>query len=169
MKRLLEKKKLICLIIFMTYISIVLKLTVFRFGFLYDKRQLNATIFIDLINVYRNVGTGVFLRLFLGNIGWFVPFGFFLPVLLKKERFSAVIITGFLFSLSIETLQYVFRKGVAELDDLILNTLGVVIGYLIYKLTLTLFRKRELRFRQIRSTGSPYPIYSATSRSTTLP
>lgn len=34
----------------------------------------------------------------------------------------------------IETVQFVFYKGVAELDDLILNTLGAAVGYLLCRL-----------------------------------
>jgi len=125
-------------VLFIIYILVVLKLTLFRTNFQYDEPQINLTLFVDLINTYKNAELWTFLRLFLGNIGWFVPFGFLLPVLLKKERFWKVAAFGFCFSFTIETLQYIFRKGVAELDDLILNTLGAVIGYFMYKLFLKL-------------------------------
>jgi glycopeptide antibiotics resistance protein len=112
-----------------------LKLTIFRSDLLYSERQLNLTLFIDLINVCRTVGTGEFLRLFLGNIGWFVPFGFLMPILLKRKNLLITMAIGLSFSFFIETMQFAFYKGVAELDDLILNTLGVAIGYSLYKLS----------------------------------
>ena len=129
----MKKNKLLFLTAFVIYILIVLKLTVFRFNVHYDERQLNLTPFVDLINVYKNVGISAFMRLFLGNIGWFIPFGFLLPVLDKEEKFVKTIIAGMIFSLIIETLQFVLYKGVAELDDLILNTLGTALGYCISK------------------------------------
>ncbi|MCL2322295.1 MAG: VanZ family protein [Oscillospiraceae bacterium] len=129
-----EKKKIILLMLFFVYILVVLNLTIFRFGFQYDDRQLNLMLFTKLISIYRNAGVSEFLRLFLGNIGWFFPFGFLLPVIMKKKSFFAVIVFGFIFSIIIETIQFFTRKGVAELDDVILNTLGVVIGYLSYKI-----------------------------------
>ena len=129
----MKKNKLIFLTIFVIYILIVLKLTIFRVNVHYDERQLNLTLFIDLINIYRHVGIGEFLRLFLGNIGWFIPFGFLLPVLLKKESLFKTMIMGIMFSLIIEMLQFVFYKGVAELDDVILNALGTAFGYYIFK------------------------------------
>ena len=129
----LKMKKAILFIVFAVYILIVLKLTVFRSTVPYDESQINLTLFIELINVLQNEGTSRFLWLLLGNIGWFVPFGFLLPILLKQESFLKIVILGFLFSLIIESLQYVFRLGVAELDDLILNVLGAAIGYLLYK------------------------------------
>ena len=131
-----KRIKTICLIVFAVYMLIVLRLTIFRSGALFEERQLNLAVFSDLIDVYRNVGIRRFLWLFFGNIGWFVPFGFLLPMLLKKESFLKIVVMGFMFSFAIESLQFIFRVGVAELDDLILNTLGTAIGYLIYKLWL---------------------------------
>lgn len=125
-----ENRKTIYLIVFVVYILVVLKLTIFRSNH-YRERQLNLTLFVDLFNVYRHVGFVPFLRLFLGNIGWFVPFGFLLPLLSKKSNLIKTMAAGFIFSFFIETMQFIFHKGVAELDDLILNTLGAAIGYLL--------------------------------------
>ena len=126
-------KKITLWLIFLTYILVVLRLTIFRLAPL-DERQINLALFTDLINVYRYVGFMPFLRLFAGNIVWFIPFGFLLPFLIKRNSFWLITLAGFLFSLAIETAQFIFYRGVAELDDLILNTVGVVIGYFIFKL-----------------------------------
>jgi len=128
-----SKERKIALILFLIYMAVVLRLTVFRSGFL-NERLFNLTLFIDLIDVYRNAGVRLFLWLFIGNIIWFVPFGFLMPILLKKESFLKIAGLGFMFSFAIESVQFIFRLGVAELDDLILNTFGAVIGYLIYRL-----------------------------------
>ena len=129
-----NKPKAICITLFCLYVSVVLYLTILRFNFRYSDRQLNLTLFAGLISVFRNAGIGEFLRLFFGNIGWFVPFGFLLPILLKRKSFLLTTATGLLFSFFIELMQFIFYKGVAEIDDLILNTLGTAIGYLLYKL-----------------------------------
>ena len=134
-----KKQKAIFLTVFAIYILSLLYLTIFRFNFYYDERRLNLTLFIGLINVFRNAGIGEFLRQFLGNIGWFVPLGFFLPVLIKRKSLLITAAIGLAFSFFIEVTQFVFYKGVAELDDLILNTLGAVIGYLLYRLSKKLF------------------------------
>ena len=129
-----KNKRVICAIVFSLYLLIVLNLTIFRFNFYYDERQLNLSLFTDLIKIYRNGGIGEFFRLFLGNIGWFVPFGFLLPILSKRKSFIFTIAIGLVFSLFIETTQFIFYKGVAELDDLILNVFGAAVGYLLYKM-----------------------------------
>lgn len=71
----------------------------------------------------------MFIYLFAGNIIWFVPFGMYLERQ-KKWKLVATALCGFLFSLTIETLQYAFGTGFSELDDLILNTFGVFLGAL---------------------------------------
>ena len=133
-----KNQKIICSILFIIYILIVLNLTVFRFNVSLDERQLNLTLFADLLHVYQNVGVVPFLRLFLGNIGWFIPFGFLLPMLLKNSSFIKIVTIAFMFSFFIETSQFIFYKGVAELDDLILNTLGAAIGYFFFLLFIRL-------------------------------
>ena len=128
------EKKAICLIVFSIYILVLLYITIFRFDFFYEERQLNLTLFVNLITIYRNEGVGRFVWLLVGNIAWFVPFGFLLPILSTRKNLFAVVAGGFLLSLFIESIQFIFYKGVAELDDLILNVLGVVIGYIFYKM-----------------------------------
>lgn len=65
------------------------------------------------------------------NMLLFVPFGYLLPQL-KPLKWYKVIGLGFLTSLLIETCQLVFRFGVFELDDLVKNTMGAALGWLLY-------------------------------------
>jgi len=86
-----KTKRLICSIVFVIYIVALLYITVFRFGVHYEDRQLNLTPFRELARVYRDAATGRFLRLFLGNIGWFMPLGFLLPICIKQQAGDAVL------------------------------------------------------------------------------
>ncbi len=70
----------------------------------------------------------------LGNLLIFTPMGFLLPLLSKKFRKAWVIIClGFFASLAVETIQFIFTVGSADIDDLILNTIGAWLGYIAYK------------------------------------
>lgn len=71
-----------------------------------------------------------FLINFLGNIILFVPFGIFLPLLWNISPAKAVGIT-FCISLFIETAQLFLPRG-TDVDDLILNTLGALLGVFVY-------------------------------------
>lgn len=63
----------------------------------------------------------------------FVPFGFLGIVFPKFNQFW-ILILDFLFAIIlIEGLQYFTRLGVFDIDDVILNTVGVAIGFYVYK------------------------------------
>lgn len=68
-----------------------------------------------------------------GNVAAFMPLGLLLPVVLGvKRRFAAVIGFSTVFLMAAETAQLLFRVGVFDVDDIILNMLGVISGYAIY-------------------------------------
>ncbi|PEE34464.1 VanZ family protein [Bacillus pseudomycoides] len=69
----------------------------------------------------------------IGNIIIFIPFGFFLPLLFKQinnVKLACKIFIKFIFL--IELLQLFTFTGVFDIDDIILNTLGALIGYSTY-------------------------------------
>lgn len=120
-------------VIFLLYIGVLLRITVFRSSFgsypLCSHGQIELVPFVGLIQIFHN-SVGMFLYLFVGNLVWFVPLGLLLPVLTKARK--ATILWGLGLSLYIEVSQYVFGTGVSEVEDLILNTAGTAVGYLIY-------------------------------------
>ncbi|MEA1853555.1 VanZ family protein [Cytobacillus sp. OWB-43] len=70
----------------------------------------------------------------IGNILIFLPLGLLLPVLFKHCRlFSVVTITAITASFSIELLQFFLQVGQFDIDDIILNTMGAMVGYLMFK------------------------------------
>ena len=77
------------------------------------------------------VGGAPFVVNFLGNIVAFMPFGVLLPLVRKAET-RAWEATLFVAGLStfIEAMQFAFAGRTADLDDVILNTLGGLLGYL---------------------------------------
>ncbi len=69
---------------------------------------------------------------FFGNLGIFLPIGFLLPLAWKAKRPALrVAIFSMLLSASVEALQFCSGRRVADVDDVILNTLGGLVGYLI--------------------------------------
>lgn len=125
-------RKRIITFLFLLYLAIVLRITVFRSTFalqnLCQNGRIVLTLFDGYIDLIRRGDWFAFTYLFFGNIIWFVPFGMYLQYTGKQRKLLHTAIYGFLFSLLIETLQYVFGTGFSELDDLILNTLGAWIG-----------------------------------------
>ena len=70
---------------------------------------------------------------FLGNIIMFMPIGFFVPLLWENISIKKATFIGFVASFTIEVLQIPFARG-TDIDDLWLNTLGTILGFLVYKL-----------------------------------
>ena len=70
----------------------------------------------------------------IGNLTMLIPTGFLLPLLYRKlDRLWKVVLTGALLSISIELLQLLFYTRTTDVNDLILNTLGVAAGYGFFK------------------------------------
>lgn len=70
-----------------------------------------------------------------GNVVVFIPFGMFLPFIWKRFRnFADTFLAGFLFSLGIEVFQLFSAFGAFDVDDVLLNVVGVIGGYLIFML-----------------------------------
>lgn len=88
------------------------------------KRFINYREELGAIAVISNLG---------GNVVGFIPFGLIFPIINKRTR-KLLIITmlSFEFSLLVETVQLVFKVGSFDVDDIILNTLGGMLGYLIF-------------------------------------
>ena len=77
------------------------------------------------------------------NILLFIPLGFLFPFWSEKlNKFLIALSMGLLFSVSVETLQYVMKIGVFECDDILNNTLGVVLGYCLLQILRQLHRKK---------------------------
>lgn len=68
-----------------------------------------------------------------GNVAGFIPFGIMIPFLSKKRRnFFLVTLLTLEFSLLIEVTQLITKAGCFDVDDLLLNTLGGSIGYIVF-------------------------------------
>lgn len=124
-------------ILFWLYIAAVLRITVFRPGFLpvelLKNGNINLTLFQGYVPLLKKGDWFRFFYLFVGNIIWFVPFGMYLEHKSRGNRLWKIVLAGFLFSLTIESLQYLFGTSYSELDDLILNTAGVFAGAVFVK------------------------------------
>ena len=92
------------------------------------------TIFSYIIE-YNSNNTTPFIINIIGNIVVFIPFGFLFPITFHKQlnRLDKLLFASSTGILIIEILQLLFKLGVFDIDDIILNTIGVVIGFVILK------------------------------------
>ena len=79
------------------------------------------------------------------NILLFLPFGLLFPAVFPKAGKSLIpVAVGFIFSLLIEIVQVAFLRGRCfDIDDVILNTTGSAVGYVIYTVLLRIRNRRK--------------------------
>ena len=122
-------------------------LTVYLFVFLVcaiilRQAEPEARLSLDVLWAYKKwlIEKQNFFPEIAGNIIIMIPVGFLLPACMKKsaglkKKFVFTLATGFLISFIIELMQFVFKKGLADVDDLLNNFIGILIGFLIYIIT----------------------------------
>lgn len=140
-KRIKTNKKVIT-ILFVLYLSALMHITVIRdlSDFINLANNSYSVSTIQLIPLKTtlgslNFGLDDFIYNLVGNMIWFFPFGILFPLLHKKfNSYLSLTLASFLCSFSIEVLQFAFSTGVSDIDDIILNVLGSVLIYSIYRL-----------------------------------
>lgn len=118
--------------------NILLFLYIFTLTFLIlfklslDIPSLVTTRSINLIPFYYDKETTFHLKEIIENILIFIPLG----LLLKMKDLSPkkIFLLGFLLSFTYEFLQYIFSIGVSDITDIITNTIGAILGSLVYSI-----------------------------------
>lgn len=72
------------------------------------------------------------------NVVVFMPVGVLVGAVYRSMSWKKVLVIGICLSVGIEVLQFVFRRGFSEVDDVMHNTLGCLIGYSLWRLVLQL-------------------------------
>lgn len=150
--------------LFLVYLLVVIKVIIFKYP-MEQLRAIAATWRKDVI--LEGLDTANFtpfktIRMYIdyayklnsfenlvGNILVFVPFGFLLPYVWKRAgSFFIMLLNAFLFVLGIEVFQLFSAFGAFDVDDIILNCLGAVWGYLFYLIVEAIRRKRTRERKQ---------------------
>lgn len=123
---------LISTIILILFFTFVIKET-FEFRTT-ASRGVCFTPFRELVAMIQHPNHSFYFWQIILNILLFIPFGFTLSTYLNchkspRSLFLPVLLTSFLLSASVEVLQYLTSRGFTEVDDVINNTLGAVIGW----------------------------------------
>ena len=150
------------LFVFFIYFLVLLKLTLFKWGIIeltnqfngYMYRQygifgiINIVPFKETINIIAdsNISLRNSLINVVGNILVFMPLGFFISMLFEKHNnLKKVLKIGFLSSLCIEICQLFVGSNVCDIDDVIYNTVGAVIGFICFRTFEKIIEKVNLK------------------------
>jgi glycopeptide antibiotics resistance protein len=134
-------KQLVSVVFLIAYSVLLMKLLVYKQVFLkighlmfnFSGTATGPANFVPLRTIlpYLNGEKGSIIALFelAGNIVLLIPIGFILPFLNASMAWKKVILIAVLTGVFIEGLQVLLRVGIFDIDDVLLNALGVVIGY----------------------------------------
>lgn len=142
-----RRLRIIQFLLFIAYMSLLIYLVLFsvEFGRVAVSRDYNLVPFDTIkryIN-YRNRFSEIsYLTNIYGNIIAFAPLGYFVYTYQNKHRLLSGLIVPMLASLAIEISQYILSVGSFDVDDIILNTLG---GFIIYLIMYILFKLKILK------------------------
>lgn len=134
-----KKYKKLWVVLFLAYLILLFYFLFFSEGLgrvnTDAEYRYNLTLFREIRRFweYRHVlgFKAVFLNL-AGNVIAFMPFGFLLPLISgSRTNWFATTVCAFAFSLFAETVQLVLKLGSFDVDDLLLNTVGGLLGYIV--------------------------------------
>lgn len=131
--------------IFLIYIIIVMGATLLdrSSGF----EGINLHLFSSYIDAYNSFSLVEWRNIIL-NILMFVPLGFILPLLFNKcRKWYITYLVGLGATLFIEVIQYISKRGVFELDDIMNNALGCMIGYGLVIFINSIIKRKEKRYK----------------------
>lgn len=140
-------KKVTVFSILFCYIVIVIGATIFMRSEDYGHANLN--LFSSYIEAWNNYSKSYWRNIIL-NILMFMPLGFLLPIFNDKLKNPFLTLgIGFLFTLGIETTQYITKRGIFELDDIMNNWIGALLGYTLIMFLFTLFSKTKRKLLKL--------------------
>ena len=126
-----EKRRILCLVLFLIYILCVLYITIFSRDPTHRRRVLTP------LWEYRKLlheDSHYWFQQITCNILMLVPFGAYLGYRFKRMTIIQATVLGGAFSVFIEVTQYFTRRGLLEFDDVFNNTFGAVLGFVFVKL-----------------------------------
>ena len=112
---------------FVIYILCLFQIVTFQ-----DDISWSTNNFIPFKEIFRySIGSRLFFKNVLGNMLLFLPFGFFISYYLKVDNYKLSLLQILIASISIEVVQMSIGR-VFDIDDIILNVIGGLIGYYLY-------------------------------------
>ena len=102
------------------------------------------------ITYREQLGTFTVLANLAGNILIFVPYGFFISMASRSRGFFKTLFCSMGLSLAVEIVQLFTRVGSFDVDDILLNTIGGVLGYILFVICNGIRRKYHVRSRKKR-------------------
>lgn len=154
-----EKTRRILRAVFFFYLLLVIKLIIFKYPWEHLKGIMDTwekgVILEGLDTANFTIGKTIWMYIhyrdrlnsfenLVGNVAVFLPFGYLLPMIHRPSRQGwLLLLQSFLFVTGIEVFQLFSAFGAFDVDDILLNCLGSLLGYLLFAATCHFFYRKE--------------------------
>ncbi len=158
-------KTVILYSVFICYILLLIKILLISRVSHLEHRSINLIPFYSIMQYISSGSDNIKAFAFgnvVGNIVIFVPLGAYLPLFKKDKRVIRSLLLIFTVSLFVEIIQGILGIGASDIDDIILNCLGGLIGILGYKFLLFILqgeKKAHTAIAIISAMGLPYVLF----------
>lgn len=125
-----NKEKIITYIVFAVYILLLVWLVLFKFATSIE--EIPHLRGINLIPFHYDKENAVHVREVFYNVMVFVPAGFYFSAIFAKKNIFLGTAATALLSLLFETVQWIFSIGASDITDFITNTVGGLLGLLLF-------------------------------------
>lgn len=136
------KNKKITSILLGIYIILLTWIIVFKMQLSWNFpyiRSINLIPFAESVIVNGKIYFGEIIN----NLIVFIPVGLYIGMLEKNKKFDKKVIPIFILTLIFETLQFILHIGATDITDVIMNTLGGIVGIIIINTLYKIFKNNE--------------------------
>ena len=109
------------------YIAALAEIVALRLGLPRGTQAVNLTPLESTVGALHR-GFGTFIYHVVGNLIWFVPLGWLGRKLWPKLTVLQLTLIGAMVSVGLEATQWALRTGISDMDDVLLNDLGAMLG-----------------------------------------
>lgn len=140
-----DRSKKILISLFIVYMTVVVSITIFpviilpNVMLIHDKSIILIP-FTTIIDFFTNAALETIILQIFGNIIMTIPYGIFIPFIVKRKRWYHYLMYTLALPLAIELTQLIICVSTNsfyrtfDVDDIILNSIGIIIGYGVYKI-----------------------------------
>jgi glycopeptide antibiotics resistance protein len=124
--------------------NVLIQIGTLRFRFDQEVGQANFLPFKTISSyLFGDHGRLITVVNLIGNIALFAPIGFLVPLVYRKMTWQWSVALGLAAGLAIEGMEIGFHTGVFDIDDVMLNAIGVMLGYLAFSISAKRKRSRS--------------------------
>ncbi|UZJ78345.1 VanZ family protein [Fictibacillus sp. KU28468] len=128
-------------LMFLGYLAILIYATLFTYNHYVYGKSMNLVLFDSIRLMWKSRDYWLIFKNIIGNVILFFPLGFLPPLINRSlSKWWLMFVIGFGTSSVIEVIQYNYAHRIFDIDDILLNGFGTMVGLVVFKLCALIYR-----------------------------